>query len=979
MADVALSFKYTPPSPVDFTVHDSGDVSPEEDLILFYFQFNTFVDPKYIGILLQSGGDFKNYARYELKTEAKNPPASALGLASILEVKNAQGELIAGTDFLSEADRASTLTSIAEKPWINKTTDIQYASIPKKLFWRSDGFDFSDVFVMTFTFKQLAEFSTVCIGDILLVGGGKDESGAGDASSTRGGVQGTYRYRATFLNTTTGNRSNAGPVTQVAKDVNRGYVQLTGLPTSSDSQVDAREIWRTMGDGTRFFKIDTIGDNTTTTYDDQVADYAGLDSKEGVKVMTTEELPLDNDVPFADHDHHIIDKLTAFWISSTAARSGRVYYSPIGRPESQKGYIDVSTAGDPLQRLVIFQGVRYVFSEAKLYRISGDDPYISFEIAGVPGVAPASKRTVTATPYGVMWQANDGVRLYNGARSTLANFDPVGKLFRGEAAENLSAFEGTVATYARGEYYISDGSQTLALEIETGAWRDVGFGDLTALFYEWDTDVLQGARASQVELLEEEGTTDDDGTAIDIAWETPAADMAQDAVIFLERVIIDIDTADETVTPFLVHRYDTDTLTTISNSARSSVEREIQELVLRPSVRLTGSVSAQVTLYDVELEYRQVVLGVNIEGGERATIMGRWREDLGSNGRIVFEIDSSVKFLDQTDRLFVLDRLTVEADTEGVTVTPNVQLENSTVTLAALSTATSRTVNTYQIDRIGPLNEVQLDGPFFVSSQRPKIYRVEAHMRELMMGVNIATTGQRSHVVGRSPNPDTSIVFEVQPLNQMFNNIGSLYFIERIVLETDTGGVSVTPSIKIGGATLTLAAFNTSSRKYTEIDVERIGPVENVTLSADFTGDVQIFGIELYLRPVSLGIRLPDGNRMEVDGKSINGGTGVTFDIDPADRRFDAQSYIPLIERLYIDIDSADETVVPRLLMENQTILGTGQSTSSRDTLSYDVNHIGRLRNLMISTNFLSSAVKMYGAEIQMRALDMGVNVINNT
>lgn len=972
---------FTPTSPLDLTAHDSGDVSPSEDLIIFWFALDPVSDNNItLTVQLSSGNDVRNWASYDLKITSKAPPASASGLASILEVKNAQGELLARTDFVSEADRNSTLETIAEKTWIANITGAQYAAIPKRLFATASSFDFTDVTRIDFIFHRVSFGDVLCIGDVQLVGGGKDDSGSPPSGASKGGVQGTYRYRVTFRNTTTGNRSNPSPVTQIAKDVNRGYVALSGLPTSSDSQVDAREIWRTMGDGTRFFKIDQIDDNSTTTYDDQVADYAGLDSQEGVKVMTTEELPLDNDVPDSSFDHHIIDKLTTFWISSTAAKSGRLYYSPIGRPESQKGYIDVSSAGDPLQRLVIFQGVRYVFSESKLYRITGDDPYFSFEIAGVPGVSSTSRRTVTATPYGIMWQANDGIRLYNGARSTLVGFDALGKLFRGESAENLSAFEGTVAEFARGEYYISDGSQCLAYEVNSNTWRDVGFGDITALYYEWDTDKLQGARAAQVELLEEEGTTDDDGTAIDIAWEMPpGSETPHDAVLFIERAVIDIDTNGETITPTLIHQYASDALATISNAARGTVEREIQELLLRPAIRLTGSVSNRVTVYDVAFEYRHLVLGINIEGSDRMVIPGRWREDLGSNGRIVFEIDPSIKALDQTDRLYVLDRLTVEADTEGTTVTPNVQLENNTVTLSALSTATTRLVNTYQIDRIGPLNEVQLDGVFFADATRPKIYRVEAHMRELTLGVNITTNGQSVQVPGRSILPGTSMIFEVQPIQQMFNNLGQLYFIERLVIESDTNGTSITPSIKIGGVTITLDAFSTSARGYTEIDVERVGPIENVTLSGDFESDVQIFGINMFLRPVTLGVKLPGGERLEIDGRASDAGTELLFDIDPNDRRFDAQSNVPLVERLYIDADTSSSNITPIITMENQTVGLDFDSTSTRDTMIWDVNYIGRLRNVRLIGDFVNNAVKLYGVELQVRHLEMGVNILSNS
>lgn len=978
MADTG-NLTYLPTSNLDLTVHSSGDSSPIEDFFVFWFKIDPNIGTSArLAVFLYSGDDNRNYATFEMRTENKQPPASTLGVASLLQVKNAQGDLVSQADFRGEADKNDILAELAEKTWVQQTNEVQFAAIPKKLFRTTDDFDFSDVHRMAFIFHNIVDGAQICVGDILIVGGGKNESGAGAAEATRGGVQGTYRYRVTFLNTTTGNRSNPGTVTQVAKDVNRGYVRLTNIPTSGDAQVDAREIWRTMGDGTRFFKIATIEDNSTTTFDDQVADYAGLDSAPGVTVMTTEELPLDNDVPFADHDQHVILKMTAFWISSDSLKAGRLYYSPIGRPESQKGYIDVSST-EALRRMVVYQGILYVFSESKLYRIQGTDPYFAYEISGVPGVTSHSRRTVVATPFGIVWCAQDGIRIFNGSISKLLNFDPIGRVFRGETAEIISPFEGTVAEYARGEYLVSNGSQMLACEIESGAWRHVGFENVTSLYYEIDDDVLQGGLASNTQLLEEEGVFTDAGSDFDIHWETPAAAFKEDGIPFIERLIIDIDTGGETLTPNIVSRYDTQAYTTFSTSTRESFEIDVQELLLEPGVRLTGTIGAQVNLYDLQFEYRMLAMGINIEdNGARVTVPGRWREDLGTAGRIVFEVDPEIKEFDQTDKLYIIDRITVEADTEATTVTPRLVVANSTITLSALSTSTSRVVNTYDINRVGPINEFSLDGPFFTSNTRPKIYRVEIHVRELKLGLNVSTTNQRAEAMGRAPAPGTALLFEVQPIQQMFNELGNLYWIERIVIESNTGGTNVTPSIKIGGGTITLTAVNTSAREYTEISIERIGPLEHIQLAADFSTNIQLFGVEIYLRPVSLGIRMPDGRREEIGGKATDNSSAVVFDIDPADRRFDAQSFVPLVERLWIDVDSVSTEITPSIVMENQTIPLTPEATATRDTIMYNINHIGRIRHIELAADYLNNAIKLYGVEIQMRQLPLGISIITN-
>lgn len=91
--------------------------------------------------------------------------------------------------------------------------------------------------------------------------------GAGNLSN------GAYSYKVSLVaasgETTPGTVSNTVTVTDAATD---GQISLTAIPTSTDTSVTSRKIYRTMAGGTLYYLLATIADNTTTTYTDNIAD-----------------------------------------------------------------------------------------------------------------------------------------------------------------------------------------------------------------------------------------------------------------------------------------------------------------------------------------------------------------------------------------------------------------------------------------------------------------------------------------------------------------------------------------------------------------------------------------------------------------------------------------------------------------------------------------------------------------------------------
>ena len=84
---------------------------------------------------------------------------------------------------------------------------------------------------------------------------------------------GDHIYKITFVNeageTELGTASNT---VTVSDNTTNGQVNLTDIPVSPSSSVTSRKIYRTKAGGTDYYLVDTISDNTTTTYTDNTAD-----------------------------------------------------------------------------------------------------------------------------------------------------------------------------------------------------------------------------------------------------------------------------------------------------------------------------------------------------------------------------------------------------------------------------------------------------------------------------------------------------------------------------------------------------------------------------------------------------------------------------------------------------------------------------------------------------------------------------------
>ena len=83
---------------------------------------------------------------------------------------------------------------------------------------------------------------------------------------------GVYRYRLTF--TTADGETEGGTISAAVTVVDpavNGKIALTVIPTGG-ANVTSRKLYRTIADGTDYYLLATLADNTTVIYSDNIAD-----------------------------------------------------------------------------------------------------------------------------------------------------------------------------------------------------------------------------------------------------------------------------------------------------------------------------------------------------------------------------------------------------------------------------------------------------------------------------------------------------------------------------------------------------------------------------------------------------------------------------------------------------------------------------------------------------------------------------------
>lgn len=518
-----------------------------------------------------------------------------LGVSSV-RGDASETDIVEGNGAFNDGSDTRTLLNQLSQTVLYRQNDVwQRLRLPKITFDRvgsNTTLNWKDVQAIRLTFIVNGGVS-VLVDQIEMVGGW--------------GLVGKYQYQQTFKNSVTGSRSNPNPTPLLIQRVDRQRVILGNIQQSTDPQVDTIEIWRTVGNGAGLFLAAEL-DAGTTTYEDEIVDFRGLFT--GTGYLTADQLPdvlqsraleLDNDPPPATITE-VLGTLhvgRAWWLDSAADQRGRLFYSPSGRPESNAGFVEVTNTDNPLITVVRWNDVLYVFSERRIFRIVGEDePFVSQEVFGAPGTTEPD--TVIATPFGICYQAADGVRVFDGSFSLPVSQDALGPTFRGYTVEGVPPFGGITATYYREDYWLSNGDDTLVYNLRTQAWRHYLYAFQT-LHAEDDTQLLASVGVATGLTFSLEDDAPD--TATSFVLQTPSYRFAIDTLGLVQRVLIELEAGDLTVVPTLVLEDSEIVLAGIVAPARTTLELARLDSSRLVGVRLTASVTDETLIvYGIEAD-----------------------------------------------------------------------------------------------------------------------------------------------------------------------------------------------------------------------------------------------------------------------------------------------------------------------------------------------------------------------------------------
>jgi hypothetical protein len=121
-------------------------------------------------------------------------------------------------------------------------------------------------------FEFYASTAQTTVPDIRVDRYEKFDEGAPVAVPTgSGSLSGVYSYKVIYVSKY-GQYSNTGPASVNVTAASHASIELSRIPVSPDTQVVARRLYRTVGNGSVWLYLDEILDNTSTTYSDTTAD-----------------------------------------------------------------------------------------------------------------------------------------------------------------------------------------------------------------------------------------------------------------------------------------------------------------------------------------------------------------------------------------------------------------------------------------------------------------------------------------------------------------------------------------------------------------------------------------------------------------------------------------------------------------------------------------------------------------------------------
>lgn len=193
--------------------------------------------------------------------------------------------------------------------------------------------------------------------------------------------------------------------------------------------------------------------------------------------------------------------------------------------------------------------------------------------------------------------------------------------------------------------------------------------------------------------------------------------------------------------------------------------------------------------------------------------------------------------------------------------------------------------------------------------------------------------------------------------------LDNLHYVERLDLEVNTNGITVTPTITLSNVSFALQSVSNTTRGFIEVPVNRIGSIDRLTITP--FARIDWFQVELFLRPVVYKIKnVPTGNVSAFAGRTTSIATNIIFDVEPFTAPEDPRLIDPVIRRLYIDAQTGTQTFQPELTFDDGSTLTLAVvDTVGRSVTEYSIIQPKRLKTLTLNGDFSSDEIIVYSVE----------------
>lgn len=217
--------------------------------------------------------------------------------------------------------------------------------------------------------------------------------------------------------------------------------------------------------------------------------------------------------------------------------------------------------------------------------------------------------------------------------------------------------------------------------------------------------------------------------------------------------------------------------------------------------------------------------------------------------------------------------------------------------------------------------------------------------------------------------PINTLQYDILPYSREFDDLGNLYYIDRLIVEANTQGEDVTATLDFNDTTSSFTAFNTTTRTFNEIAINRLGPLDGVSLTP--INDIAWYGVEMFIRPIQLGVNLvhtgqgPQRKFMaSFPGRTSDATTSIQFDINPFSFPEDSRHINPMLRYLWLDIETGAETVTPVLINDagTETTL-TGITSATRGISEFSILATNRIKTIKLNGDFTNSSIILYDIE----------------